>query len=60
MDSLVVRQLAAVDVDLFRSVRLAALRDSPDSFGETLDDAANSDWEKRVASLFQCNPPPDA
>ncbi len=47
-DKIVVRKVEAGDVALFRSVRLAALEDAPNAFGETLDDALHSDWSARV------------
>jgi ribosomal protein S18 acetylase RimI-like enzyme len=45
-----VRRLEPGDTDLFRIVRLAALEDRPDAFGETLEEARHSDWSARVAS----------
>jgi GNAT superfamily N-acetyltransferase len=45
----VVRRLRSEDVDLLRSVRLAALEDSPDAFGETLEGARSADWPARAA-----------
>jgi ribosomal protein S18 acetylase RimI-like enzyme len=47
-DKIVVRKVEADDVALFRSVRLAALKDAPNAFGETLEDALHSDWSARV------------
>jgi ribosomal protein S18 acetylase RimI-like enzyme len=46
----IVRRLAADDVGLLRGVRLAALEESPDAFGESLEAAQRSDWEARTAS----------
>ena len=43
-----VRRLAPGEVELFQAVRLAALRDSPDAFGETLEVALQSDWHTRT------------
>ncbi len=48
--NVVVRRLRSGDVDLFRTVRLAALEDSPDAFGETLEDACAADWHARTIS----------
>jgi ribosomal protein S18 acetylase RimI-like enzyme len=45
-----VRRLRLDDAELFRAVRLAALRDTPDAFGETLDEAEKSDWQARTVS----------
>jgi GNAT superfamily N-acetyltransferase len=45
-----VRRLALGDVEIFRAVRLAALQDSPDAFGESLEAARQSDWSARTAS----------
>ena len=42
------RKVEAGDAPLFRSVRLAALEDAPNAFGETLEDALHSDWSARV------------
>jgi hypothetical protein len=44
----VVRRLRVDDADLFRQVRLAALEDSPDAFGEPLLDASSADWLVRT------------
>lgn len=46
----VVRRLRANDTDLFRTVRLAALAEAPDSFGETLEHAHRSHWQERTMS----------
>jgi ribosomal protein S18 acetylase RimI-like enzyme len=46
----VVRRLLADDVERFRQVRLAALKDSPDAFGETLQDASSTDWQVRTTN----------
>ena len=47
---ILVRRLAPGDIQLFRAVRIAALEDSPDAFGESLDAARQSDWVARTAS----------
>ena len=44
----VVRRLRSEDVDLLRRVRLAALEDSPDAFGETLEGARSANWRARA------------
>lgn len=44
----VVRRLRSDEAELLRDVRLAALADSPDAFGETLDDARSADWRARA------------
>ena len=44
----VVRRLRSEDVDLLRRVRLAALEDSPNAFGETLEHARTSNWPARA------------
>jgi ribosomal protein S18 acetylase RimI-like enzyme len=43
----VVRRLCSEDADLLRTVRLAALEESPDAFGETLEGARSADWPAR-------------
>jgi len=48
-ENIVVRRLRAEDVDLFRDVRLAALEDSPEAFGETFDGARAANWQRRAA-----------
>ncbi len=48
-----VRKLEAAEVTLFRELRLAALGDSPDSFGETLEQAQASDWAQRLRTIFE-------
>lgn len=45
-----VRRLTPGDTEIFRTVRLAALQDSPDAFGESLAVARESDWSARTAS----------
>jgi GNAT superfamily N-acetyltransferase len=45
-----IRRLAAGDTEIFRTVRLAALEESPDAFGESLAVARASDWSARTAS----------
>jgi ribosomal protein S18 acetylase RimI-like enzyme len=45
-----VRRLTPGDKEIFRTVRLAALQDSPDAFGEALAAARESDWTVRTAS----------
>jgi ribosomal protein S18 acetylase RimI-like enzyme len=44
----VVRRLRSEDADLLRTIRLAALAESPDAFGETLEGARNADWPARA------------
>ena len=48
-DAVLVRRLALGDIEIFRAVRLAALQDSPDAFGESLEAARQSDWSSRTA-----------
>jgi GNAT superfamily N-acetyltransferase len=53
---MILRSLAANEVDLHREVRLHALRDAPDSFGETLEDAAARPrvyWEQLTFAVTQ-------
>ena len=53
------RKLASHEVDLHRDVRLRALRDAPDSFGETFADAAAqpiSYWEELTRSVTEPGP----
>jgi ribosomal protein S18 acetylase RimI-like enzyme len=45
---IVVRRLRCEDVDLLRTVRLAALEESPDAFGETLEGARSANWAARA------------
>jgi GNAT superfamily N-acetyltransferase len=49
-DEVLVRRLRSDDVDLLRGIRLAALEDSPDAFGETLEGARAANWPARAAS----------
>lgn len=44
----VVRRLRVEDAHLLRAVRLAALEDAPDAFGETLEGARSADWSARA------------
>jgi ribosomal protein S18 acetylase RimI-like enzyme len=51
-----IRRIAPADAELLRSVRLRALRDSPDAFGTTLAEAAArpmSWWEDAAAQRSQ-------
>lgn len=51
-----IRRLEADEVDLHRGVRLGALRDAPDSFGETFADAAARPityWEELTRSVTE-------
>ena len=55
-DLIHLRRLAAHEVDLHRDLRLRALRDAPDSFGETFADAAArpmSYWEDLTRSVTE-------
>lgn len=56
-DDVIVRALLPRDVELFRSLRLQALEDSPDAYVETLEGARNCDWDARAARLFVLDPP---
>ena len=49
-EGLLVRRLAPADVEIFRAVRLQALQESPDAFGEALNAGQQSDWAARTAS----------
>jgi ribosomal protein S18 acetylase RimI-like enzyme len=44
----VVRRLQADDAHLLRAIRLGALEDAPDAFGETLEGARSADWNARA------------
>lgn len=44
----VVRRLRSEDAELLRTIRLAALEESPDAFGETLEGARTADWSARA------------
>jgi ribosomal protein S18 acetylase RimI-like enzyme len=46
--AVVVRRLRPEDTDLLRTIRLAALEESPDAFGETLEGARTADWSARA------------
>ena len=51
MAELVIGRLAAADWSAFRDIRLAALRDAPDAFGSTAEDADKLDeaeWRRRL------------
>lgn len=52
-----VRRLAPAEVALHRSLRLRALEDSPDSFGETLAEAAAQPLEHWVALTWAVTEP---
>jgi ribosomal protein S18 acetylase RimI-like enzyme len=56
-EDVVVRALRPNDVELFRSVRMQALEDSPDAYMETLEGARDCDWQTRTARLFLSDPP---
>ena len=45
---IIVRRIRSEDVELLRHVRLAALKDSPKAFGETLEGARSADWPARA------------
>ena len=53
------RRLAGREVDLHKALRLRALRDSPDSFGESLEEAAGQDvayWRELTAAVTAPGP----
>lgn len=50
-DDVVVRALLPSDVELFRSLRMQALEDSPDAYVETIEAARDCDWQARTARL---------
>jgi GNAT superfamily N-acetyltransferase len=53
------RRLASHEVNLHRDLRLRALRDAPDSFGETFADAAGQSityWEDLTRSVTEPGP----
>jgi ribosomal protein S18 acetylase RimI-like enzyme len=56
-EDVVIRALLLSDVELFRSVRMHALEDSPDAYVETIDGARDCDWQARTARLFLSDPP---
>jgi|GEM_PF-502782 len=56
-DGVIIRALLPKDVELFRSLRLQALEDSPDAYVETLEGARDCDWEARTGRLFVLDPP---
>jgi ribosomal protein S18 acetylase RimI-like enzyme len=56
-EGVVVRALLPTDTELFRSLRLQALEDSPDAYVETIEGALNCDWQTRTAHLFLADPP---
>lgn len=55
-DDVVVRALLPGDVELFRSLRMQALQDSPDAYVETIDGARDCDWQARTARLSLSEP----
>src|SRR6478609_7413305 len=55
-DDVVVRALLPSDVELFRSLRMQALEDSPDANVETLEGARDCDWQARTARLSLSDP----
>jgi GNAT superfamily N-acetyltransferase len=47
-----IRRLASADWSAFRDIRLAALRDAPEAFGSTAEDAEQleeAEWRRRLA-----------
>jgi len=56
-EDVVIRALLPSDVELFRTVRMHALEDSPDAYVETIDGARDCDWQSRTARLFLSDPP---
>jgi ribosomal protein S18 acetylase RimI-like enzyme len=55
-DGVVVRALLPNDVELFRSLRMQALEDSPDAYVETIEGARDCDWQARTACLSLSDP----
>jgi len=47
-NAIIVQRLRSHDAELLRTVRLAALEESPDAFGETLSGARSADWAARA------------